>query len=378
MGLISVANASMRGALKDIWRDYFYIDSIPEDILVIRANKRTNKKKSDNDNIVSNGSIIAVNDGQCAIVTLNGTIQEICSQPGEFVYNQSTEPSMLCDGFIKDTLKSIGTRFKFGGYMSQEYRVYYINTKEIFGMNFGTSNPLSFRVVDNRAGIDIDIRLRMAGAFTIRVINPVTLYQNVTGNVTECYETYNITPQLRAELLSALTSALSILSSKGIRYSDIMLHVNELESAAREVLHNIWQDDRGIQLENMVIASVAPVDEDLTIIQQLQRSATFTDPRLAQANMIGAQMDALRNAANNSAGAITGFMGMNMAMGTMQTYCPPIQSNINPNYNNQLNNTKYNVDKSVEEMVKEEWICECGQIIPVEFGFCPKCGRPRL
>lgn len=380
MGLVSIAASSMKGALQDIWRDYFYVDSMPDDILVIRASKRTNKKKKNNedDNVISNGSIIAVNDGQCAIITLNGTIQEICSQAGEFVYNQSTEPSMLCDGFIKDTLTSFSTRFKFGGGLPQECRVYYINTKEIFGMHFGTTNPLSFRVVDKRAGIDIDIRLRMAGAFTIKVINPVTLYQNVTGNVIDCYKTEKITGQLRAELLSAMTSALAVLSTKGIRYSDIMIHVNELEIAAREVLHEIWQEDRGIQLENIVIASVAPVDEDLALIQQLQRNATFTDSRLAQANMMSAQMDAIRSAASNSAGALTGFMGMGMAMNSMPMFQNQMQPMQTVQQHSYMNNSRdCNVDTSVKEMIREEWHCECGRLLPVDFEFCPKCGRSR-
>lgn len=380
MGLVSIAASSLRGALKDIWRDYFYVDSIHDDILVIRANKRTNKKNSQDDNVISNGSIVAVNDGQCAIITANGAIQEICTEPGEFIYNQSTEPSILCDGFIKDTLASFNKRFQFGGGLPQEYRVYYINTKEIFGMNFGTANPLLFRVVDKRAGIDIDIRLRMAGAFTIKIINPVKFYQNVSGNVVDCYKAETIMGQLRAELLSAMTSALAILSSNGIRYSDVMIHVNELEVAARDVLHEIWQDDRGIQLENIVIASVSPVDEDLGLIQQLQRSATFTDSRLAHANMMSAQMDAIRSAANNSAGSLTGFMGMNMAMNSMPMFQPQVQPYQQPyqhNYNNPNMTNVDNPDTAVKEMVREEWTCQCGRVLPVDFEFCPKCGRSR-
>lgn len=402
MGLISVASSSMRGALQDIWRDYFYVDAIPEEVLVMKAHRRTNKrtKNHGDENILSNGSIISINDGQCAIITLNGKIQDICTETGEYVYNQSEEPSILCEGFVKDTFESFSRRFKFAGDSAQEYRVYYINTKEILGSTFGTASPIPFRVVDNRAGVDIDIRLKMAGSFTFKVTNPVTLYQNVTGNVLEEYRTEEISKQLRQEFLAAVTSGLSVLSSQGLRYSEIMLHANALEKEVVKVLKETWEDERGIQLCNIAFASVVPLDEDVAMIQQLQRGAAFVDPRLASANMMSAQMDAMRSAASNEAGAMTGFMGMNMAMGQMPMYQQPYYQNPmyqqpnmyqQPFRQEQIGGMGYDTsgtrgnrpsyepphDTAIRDMSAQTWVCKCGRENPISFGFCPTCGTDR-
>lgn len=422
MGLISVAASSMRGALQDVWRDYFYVDAIPEDVLVMRAHRRTGRRSKSNseENVISNGSIISINDGQCAIITMNGLIQDICTESGEFIYNSSTEPSMLCEGFIKDTLSSIGRRFKFGGDLAQEYRVYYINTKEILGAQFGTSSPIPFRVVDERAGIDVDIRLKMAGSFTFRVTNPVCLYQKVTGNVVDEYKTDEISKQLRQEFLSAIVSALSVLSARGLRYSEIMLHTNEVEQEIINILTENWEEDRGIRLCNIAFVSIVPLDEDVTMIQQLQRAATFTDARLANANMMSAQMDAMRSAASNEAGAMTGFMGINMAMGGMSPYQQPMYGYQQPMYQPQPTQPNYYQPQPQHSyhqsqpqqnhngyrqagqqqrhpmqspnrqpyqpqqergtapiMGSNTWLCTCGHKVPNEYSFCPKCGSDR-
>lgn len=368
MGLISTASASVRGALQDVWRDYFYVDSIPEDTLIVRAECKSNKKKKSEDdcNIISNGSVIAVNSGQCAIITYNGLIQEVCSEPGEFVYSQSTEPSMLCEGFISDTLETIKRRFTFGGNVAKEYRVYYVNTKEIMCTQFGTVNPVPFRVVDQRAGIDIDVRLKICGSFTLRVTNPVTLYQNIAGNVKESFKTEQISKQLKSEFVASLGTAVSALSQMGIRYSEVLLHANDMEVECRKILQENWEEERGIQLCNISLVSVAPLEQDIDMIQQLQRGAIFTDQRLANANMMSAQMDALRNASSNSAGAITGFMGMNMAMNNFGNYQQPVQSQ------------QYIQPTPITEMSAKEWICSCGYHVPTDFGFCPRCGCKRL
>lgn len=393
MGLISVATSSLRGVLQDAWRDYFYVDSIPEEVLVIKAQRRANSRSKNYgvENVISNGSIIAVNDGQCAIITANGKIEEVCTETGEFVYNESTEPSMLCDGFIKDAFKSFGKRFQFAGEVAKESRVYYINTKEILGSTFGTSSPIPFRVVDERAGIDIDIRLKMCGSFTFRVINPVTLYQKVTGNVMDEYRTEEISKQLRQEFLSAITSGLSRLSAQGLRYSEVMLHANALEKETVDILKETWEDERGIQLCNIAFASVVPLDEDVAMIQQLQRGAIFTDTRLANANMMSAQMDAMRSAASNDAGAITGFMGMNMAMQQPMNYgimTPYVQSYYQqqhavPQHNYQTQRiqrptqAREVIDDASREMEGATWTCKCGSVNPNDYGFCPRCGSDK-
>lgn len=391
MGLVNTAYESMHGAISDLWREYFYCNSIPNDVLLTRAlKKRDSKSKNNgNDSVISNGSIIAVNDGQCAIITDNGEIKELCMFPGEYVYSKSTEPSLLCDQAIKSSFNAAMQRFAFGNTVQRDQRVYYINTKEIPGMGFGTSSPIMFRVVDNRAGIDVDIRLKLCGVFSFKIADPVLFYTSIVGNVENEYKTEQISRQLRTEFLAALNPAMSQMSARGIRYSELLLYSQDITDVCREVLKTAWQTRRGIELLEVALESVTPIEEDVQMIQQLQKNATFADARLANANMMGAQMDAMRNASSNSAGAMTGFMGMGMAsmMGGMfsqqrpqyteppRVASQPRQPSQGVEYKQSYNRTP--LEEAIDQMDDGQWTCVCGRSYSMEYDFCPKCGSKR-
>ena len=162
MGLIKAALGAAGGVMADQWKEYFYCESIPENVMAVKglhrvSGRSTNYKGSEN--IISNGSVVAVADGQCMIIVDQGKVTELCAEPGEFVYDSSTEPSIFSGQLgtsILDTFKAIGKRFTFGGEPPKDQRVYYFNTKELIGNKYGTPSPVLFRVVDQRAGIDID------------------------------------------------------------------------------------------------------------------------------------------------------------------------------------------------------------------------------
>jgi len=67
MGLLKAGIGALSGALADSWREYFYCESMDQETLVTkgehRAGGRSSNKKG-TDNIISNGSIIAVNDSR--------------------------------------------------------------------------------------------------------------------------------------------------------------------------------------------------------------------------------------------------------------------------------------------------------------------------
>ena len=87
---------------------------MPKEVLVTKGQKRVSGRSSNtkgNDNIISNGSGIAVADGQCMIIVEQGKIVEVCAEPGEFTYDTSTEPSIFSGSLgdsIKQTFKTIG------------------------------------------------------------------------------------------------------------------------------------------------------------------------------------------------------------------------------------------------------------------------------
>ncbi len=320
MGLLAALGGAAGGVLADQWKEYFYCEAIPADTLVVKGQKRAGNRSTNTkggDNIISNGSVIAVADGQCMIIVDNGKVAELCAEPGEYTYDASTEPSIFAGGSlagnIKDVFKNIGKRFTFGGEAPKDQRVYYFNTKEIIGNKYGTPSAVPFRVVDQRAGIDIDISIRCFGEYTYKVTNPIIFYTNICGNVSSEYKREEIDGQLKSEFLTALQPAFARISEQGIRYSALPGHTKELADAMREELSQQWGEQRGIEVFKVGVSSVKADEEDEKMLKELQKNAAFVDPNLRNANLAGATMTAMNAAANNQGGAAMAFMGMNMA-----------------------------------------------------------------
>ena len=318
MGLIRAALSAATSVAADQWKEYFYCDALDANTIMVRGQKRQSGRSSNrgSDNVISNGSVIAVADGQCMIIVDQGKIAELCAEPGEFTYDASTEPSIFSGNLsesIGQVFAEIGKRFTFGGEIPKDQRVYYFNTKEITGNKYGTPSPVPFRVVDQRAGIDIDIGIRCFGEYSYRVANPILFYTNVSGNVPGAYTRDLLDNQLKTELLTALQPAFAKISDQGIRYSSLPGHTTEIADALNDVLSNKWRDLRGLEIVSFGVSSVKASEEDEQMIKELQRNAAFRDPTMAAAHLVGAQAAAMQGAANNANGAAMGFMGMNMA-----------------------------------------------------------------
>ena len=319
IGAISAIGGAAGGALADQWKEFFYCDALDADTMVIKGQKKAGKRSSNTkgtDNIITKGSVISVADGQCMIIVDNGKVAELCAEPGEFVYDSSTEPSIFAGKLgrgIIDTFKEIGKRFTFGGEPPKDQRVYYINTKELVGNKYGTASPVPFRVVDARARLDMDIGLKCFGEFSFRIADPILFYTNVCANVTESYKRDSIESQLRTELLTALQPAFARLSEKGIRYSAVPGHTAELAEFLNQELTAKWRKLRGLEIVSFGISSLKADEEDEKRIKMLQETAAYTDPTMAAARIVGAQATAMETAAGNTNGAVNAFMGMGMA-----------------------------------------------------------------
>lgn len=379
MGLIKAIRGAVSGTAADQWKEFFYCDALESDILVAKGQKRTSKRSSNKkgeDNIISDGSLITVNEGQCMIIVEQGKIVEVCAEAGEFTYDNSTEPSLFSGGLgesIKNTFLTIGKRFTFGGDTGKDQRVYYFNTKEIMGNKYGTSNPVPFRVVDRNIGLDIDISLRCNGEYSYKIINPLLFYTNVCGNVEEEFTRDKIDSMLKTELLTALQPAFAKISEMGVRYSAIPGHTMELSEALNEILSKKWVEARGIKIASLGVNSVTASKEDEDMIKELQRSAVMRDPSMAAAKLVGAQADAMKAAAANENGAMMGFMGMGMAQQA---------GGVNPSdlfkmgqQNQQVNQTTIKQEQNVKNDNANEWICSCGTKNTGKF--CTECAMPK-
>lgn len=321
MGLIRAFTSAAGGIMADQWREYFYCDSLDTDTLAVKGKKRTGKRSGGNnkgeENIISNGSVIAVNEGQCMIIVDQGKVVEFCAEAGEFTYDMSAEPSLFYGSLgenVKRTFETVGRRMSFAGDTARDQRIYFFNTKEIMGNKYGTVNPVPFRVVDQNIGLDVDISIRCNGEYSYKISDPLLFYTNVCGNVAGDYGKKEIDSQLKTELMTALQPAFAKISAMGIRYSSIPAHTMELADALNEVLSAKWAQLRGIEIVSFGVNSVKASQEDEAMIRELQRRAVMTNPNMAAATLAEAQAEAMKSAAaNKQAGPMMAFAGMNMA-----------------------------------------------------------------
>jgi len=319
MGLIKAVVGAVGGTLADQWKEYFYCDSLPTNVLVRKGSKRIGGRSSNkygSDNVITDGSGIAVADGQCLVIVNNGKVSEICAEPGEYTFNSGESPSVFSGSFgesVGAVFKDMIGRFTYGGQAGRDQRVYYFNTKELTDNKFGTPNPIPFRVLDANVGLDIDVSVRCSGVYSYKIQNPILFYQNVCGNVADEYTRDMIDTQLKTEFVSALQPAFGKLSEQGIRPSGLPSHAMELADLMDEVLSKKWKELRGLDIISVALNPITLSEEDSAAIKNLQLSGAFRNPTMAAANLAQAQAEAMKTAAGNANGAMMGFMGMNMA-----------------------------------------------------------------
>ena len=336
MGLIKAALGAASGVLADQWKEYFYCEALPGNVMAVKGRKKVSGRSSNSgsDNIISNGSVIAVADGQCMLIVEQGKVVDLCAEPGEYTYDSSTEPSVFSGDLgssIAEVFKNVCKRFTFGGEAPKDQRIYYFNTKEMPGMKYGTPNPVPFRVVDEKIGLDVDIAIRCFGEYSVRISNPLLFYTNVCGNVIADYTVDRLESQMRTELLTALQP---------------------------------WRDLRGIEIVSFGVSSVKASEEDEAMIKEAQRNAMFRDPTMAAAHLVGAQAAAMQDAAKNEGGAAMAFMGMNMA-----------QNAGGVNAQNLYQMGAQQAQSAPAAPAGDSWKCECGSVNTGKF--CPKCGTKK-
>ena len=395
MGLLKAGVGAAGGVLADQWREYFYCEALDADTLVAKGEKRVGKRGSNTkgeNNVISDGSIVAVADGQCMMIVENGAVVEVCAEPGEFVYDTGTEPSVFSGklgDMVKKSFEQVGRRFTFGGDAGKDQRIYYFNTKEIVGNKYGTASPVPFRVVDEKIGLDVDITVRCNGEYSYKLVDPLMFYKNVCGNVESAYTRDLIDSQLKSELLTALQPAFARISEMGIRYSAVPAHTRELADALNEELSHEWKERRGIEIAAFGVNTISAPEDQEQMIRDLQKAAVMANPAMAAANIASAQSDAMRTAAANPAGAAMGFMGMGMASGmggmnAAQLFGQASQAQQAPAQASQAQQAPAQtqpagaaggVAAGTGTAAGAAWTCSCGAQNTGKF--CGNCGSPK-
>lgn len=367
MGLIKAAIGSLGGTLADQWKEFFYCDSLDSDVLMTKGSKRIGSRSSNtkaSDNIITSGSGIAVADGQCMMIVEQGKIVEFCAEPGEFIFNSSTEPSIFSGSLgtsVVESFKTMAKRFTYGGDTGKDQRVYYFNTKEITDNKFGTANPIPFRVLDRNIGLDIDVSVRCNGLYSYKIADPILFYKNVCANVSDSFTRSAIESQLKTEFISALQPAFAKISGLGVRPSALPGYAAELADAMNTELTEKWSKLRGLAVVSVALNPITLSDEDAELIKNAQHAAILRDPTMAAATLAGAQAEAMKSAAKNENGAMTAFMGMNMAgqaggLNASQLYA-------------------MGEKKTTEKTDEAQWTCKCGAVNTGNF--CGQCGEKK-
>ena len=392
MGLIRAAISAVGGTMADQWKEFFICESLDADVLAVKGQKRIGSRsanKKGSDNLITSGSGIAVADGQCALIVEQGKIVEVCAEPGEYTYDASSEPTIFSGNLgssLDQVFDVIGKRFTYGGDTGKDQRIYYINTKELIDNKFGTPNPVPFRVVDRNIGLDVDVSVRCSGVYSYRISNPLLFYANVCGNVEQEYRREELDHQLKTEFISALQPAFAKISDLEIRPNALPGHVTELCDAMNEALTGKWANTRGITVVSVAIGTIDLPKEDAEMIKQAQKTAILRDPMMAAATLTEAQAGAMKTAAGNSAGAMTGFMGMGMAaqnggMNAQNLYqmgAEMAQHNAGQNQQNVSSQPHMTAPgKGGEKEAAGKWTCACGAVNEKEWKFCQECGKER-
>ena len=392
MGLIRAAISAVGGTMADQWKEFIICESLDVDVLAVKGQKRIGSRsanKKGSDNLITSGSGIAVADGQCALIVEQGKIVEVCAEPGEYTYDASTEPTIFSGNLgssLDQVFDVIGKRFTYGGDTGKDQRIYYINTKELIDNKFGTPNPVPFRVVDRNIGLDVDVAVRCSGVYSYRISNPLLFYANVCGNIEQEYRREELDHQLKTEFISALQPAFAKISDLEIRPNALPGHVTELCDAMNEALTGKWANTRGITVVSVAIGTIDLPKEDAEMIKQAQKTAILRDPMMAAATLTEAQAGAMKTAAGNSAGAMTGFMGMGMAaqnggMNAQNLYqmgAEMAQHNAGQNQQNVSSQPHMTAPgKGGEKEAAGKWTCACGAVNEKEWKFCQECGKER-
>ena len=379
MGIIKAFTGATGGVMADQWLEMYYCDSIPAGILAVRGQKRVSERSSNtkgNENVISDGSIIVVNEGQSAIAVEQGKIIGAYTQPGENVFHGGSA-SIFSGGGVKGIGKEIFNRVGFGGDVAIHQFILYIDMKEQLGNPFSVSFPIC--VSDDEIGLQLTATARASGVFSFRITDPVAFYKKIFRGASGTMRVSDVLPQLQAEYETAMMEASSRLFAGSLRLSDMPGKVSKIADAVSECMTEKWVGLRGFTVVSTAIDSLTVLDAEKRTIQTIQRDKILRDPTMAAATLTGAQADAMRDAARNESGG--GFVAVMAAYPPAPNPAPlPNVSGVptaKPLPNVQSAPKVQNIFLAQDDADKPKlWYCpNCKKYLTSKF--CPDCGAKR-
>lgn len=322
MGLINAATGSVSSVIGDQFKEYVTCPVEDRNVLVARGVVNHGSGNSNpTEGIISNGSKIVVPQGFAMMIVDNGAIKEFSAEPGEYIWDTSSEPSVFEGGFVKgitDSIKRIGDRITYGGQPAKDQRVYYINLLTITENKFGSPNPET--VFDPVYG---SVEITFNGMYSFKVVDPTVLVANLIGANAKDVITVEdvVSGQLKMTFISNVSVCISKLMTESqpqISFNMVQTKKNEICSVMNDLLDESWKNQYGLEIQDVTIVINAS-EESKKIIREMDADIAKTT-RMANVysqNMTGAMAaatgEAMKTAAGNENGAMMGVMGMNMA-----------------------------------------------------------------
>lgn len=385
MGLIKAAKGAIGSTLKDQWKETIRCENMTNNILMM--------KKTTPTGVISNGSIIIVEPGQCAIIYDNGKVVDATAEEGEYVFDTSSTPSFFA-GQFGETFKEMWERFTYNGASSKEQSVFFFNTKEILDNRFGTATPIPFQdwshpLVNEMTNSISPLRLEIKcfGKYTFKISNPALFMTGISGT-SDVYTKAELVEQIKAEMIGILQNLINELGN-----SVHKIPVLELPSQTDEIKEIIDEREcdqpirkRGLSLVNFIIESVTLTDESEEKIDNYEYS---TNSYLQKGRMVDAYSNAIENAASNSRGVVNGMMGV----GIVNMTSDGVLKNVaNKAFEHTAENGDNKEDKwecsNCKKIVSGDFCCHCGakrteekhckhcgEKVEKNASFCSKCGN---
>lgn len=360
MSIIKALAGSISSVMSDQWKELFICDALPDQVMIVKGKKVTNSNNANtqsDENVITDGSIICVADGQCALVIEQGKVICEFSEPGEHVFHSDRSPSLLNGSSAKSVINEIGYRFTFGGnVVPLTQRVYYINTKECTGNPFSLSEAIPIHIQDTALGLDVDVSMTCSGYYSFKITEPSLFYKNVTGNVQSQGLKTQVVKMMHSEILTELPNALQKVYHDNIRPFELPSKTVELSESLNQILSAKWSGRRGIQVVSFAFDNIGLTVNDMKDITSLQKLAVLKDPMMAASQIVDAQSVSMKMAASNHSLG-NGFIGFHLQAQ------PGHQGDL------QNNPTTGSTPQS------DTWTCKCGNTCSTSF--CQECGSPK-
>lgn len=390
MGLLKATTNSISQVVGDQFKEFITPATTDKSVLVQKGVVNHGVGNTNpTEGIITNGSKIVIPEGYAMMIVDNGAIKEFSAEAGEFIWDQSSEPSIFEGGFfngIGESIKRIGNRITFGGQTAHDQRVYYVNLLNITGNKFGSTNTET--IFDPIYG---SVEITFFGEYSFKVVDPTILITNILGSMPKDEVTVDevVGGQLKMEFTSNVSTCIAdLMTTNNISFNTVQKYKNEVVKVMNNLLDESWIKQYGLEIQDMAL-NINASDESKAIIREVDAEISREKRRgdMYAANpsgmMAAATADAMVNASKNENGAMMGFMGMNMGqnvgasvMGEAANMTPTQNTaNVSPE---EVVMSSVQTPEKKEEAPKEEtnipkFCGDCGT--PVTGKFCSSCGK---